>query len=167
MTAAVTRSESYGQHRLSAVDRFGVFLSRRAVFRAVGRRDGLEALDLGCGYHATLLRALRPRLARGTGVDLRVADEARAEPGLAFVEATIGEALPGFAEGSFDLVLMVSVLEHLWEPLDALRGCRRLLRPGGVLVVNVPTWRGKALLEFSAFRLGASPPGEMDDHKAY
>ena len=44
---------------------------------------------------------------------------------------------------------------------------RRLLRPGGLLLVIVPTWRGKWFLEFSAFRLGTSPACEMDDHKAY
>jgi hypothetical protein len=32
---------------------------------------------------------------------------------------------------------------------------------------NVPSWRGKKFLEYSAFRLGLSPKDEMDDHKAY
>lgn len=48
-----------------------------------------------------------------------------------------------------------------------LAECRRLLAPGGVLLVNVPSWRGKRWLEFSAFRLGLSPADEMDDHKRY
>ena len=39
--------------------------------------------------------------------------------------------------------------------------------PNGVLFVNVPSWAGKRLLEFSAFRLGLSPAVEMDDHKTY
>jgi SAM-dependent methyltransferase len=167
MTATATRSESYGQHGQSPVDRLGVYLSRRAVLRALVGRDALEALDLGCGYHARLLRSLRTRLSRGVGVDVRISPEAREGPGLSFVESTIEEALPGYDDASFDLVLMVSVLEHLWEPLETLRECRRVLRPGGVLVVNVPTWRGKAFLEFSAFRLGTSPACEMDDHKTY
>ena len=36
-----------------------------------------------------------------------------------------------------------------------------------MLLANVPTWWGKAFLELSAFRLGTSPPEEMDDHKMY
>ena len=36
-----------------------------------------------------------------------------------------------------------------------------------MLLVNVPTWRGKAVLEFSAFRLSTSPAVEMNDHKMY
>ena len=44
---------------------------------------------------------------------------------------------------------------------------RRILRPGGVCLVNVPSWRGKWFLELSAFRLGLSPADEMNDHKTY
>jgi hypothetical protein len=62
---------------------------------------------------------------------------------------------------------LISVLEHLRAPGAVLGSVFQLLRPGGVLLVNVPTWRGKALLEFSAFRLGLSPRIEMDDHKMY
>jgi hypothetical protein len=59
------------------------------------------------------------------------------------------------------------VLEHLRDPLFVIEAVRGLLSPSGVLLINVPTWRGKALLEFSAFRLGLSPKVEMDDHKMY
>jgi len=65
------------------------------------------------------------------------------------------------------VILLISVLEHLSEPLEALEHCRRLARPGAVILINVPTWLGKAFLEFSAFRLGTSPAAEMDDHKMY
>ena len=46
-------------------------------------------------------------------------------------------ALP-FADGSFDCALMGDVIEHLpWEvAVDALRDVRRVLRPGGVLLVH-------------------------------
>jgi SAM-dependent methyltransferase len=163
----VSRQTSYGEHGLTPVDRLGVYLSRRAIRRAVGDRYGLEVLDLGCGYDAALLRSFLDRLARGVGVDLRVSQEARADARLRFVEATIEEALAGLPDHGFDLVLMISVLEHLWDPLAALREVRRVVRPGGTVLINVPTWRGKSFLEFSAFRLGTSPACEMDDHKMY
>ena len=103
---------------------------RRAVLRAVGDRSEFDTLDLGCGYHAALLRALGPRLRRGVGVDVRVSDNANTSSKLSFLEATIESALPTIETASFDVVLMISVLEHLWEPLDALRECRRVLSPG-------------------------------------
>ena len=59
------------------------------------------------------------------------------------------------------------MLEHLWEPEAALRELRRVTAPGGVVLLNVPSWRGKRALELSAFRLGLSPAEEMDDHKWY
>ncbi len=43
-----------------------------------------------------------------------------------------------FRSGSFDVVTLWHVLEHLRRPGDALRRCRGLLRPGGVLAVEVP-----------------------------
>jgi hypothetical protein len=59
------------------------------------------------------------------------------------------------------------VLEHLVDPLLVVQAAREMLKPSGVLLLNVPTWRGKSCLEFSAFRLGLSPKLEMDDHKMY
>src|SRR5207253_8850857 len=92
---------------------------------------------------------------------------ARESGKLTFHEASIEDAVPELAAERFDVVLLISVLEHLWNPLPVLEHCLRVLRPGGVLFVNVPTWRGKWFLEFSAFRLGTSPADEMDDHKTY
>ncbi|MEI7922742.1 MAG: methyltransferase domain-containing protein [Planctomycetota bacterium] len=161
------RQESYGQHGASPVDHFGVWLSGRAIRRSIRDRQNLDALDLGCGYHAKLLRALRPNLKSGLGVDLQISPEAKAEPCFTYIESTIEQALPSLQASAFDLILMISVLEHLWQPQDALKHCRRMLKPGGVLLLNVPTWRGKFFLEFSAFKLGTSPALEMDDHKIY
>jgi SAM-dependent methyltransferase len=161
------RKEAYGQQRLTWVDRFGVWLSKRRIVRYLPRRGDLSVLDLGCGYQATMLRALLPTIGFGVGVDVSISPEARAVEKLSFMASPIEAALPELEDGRFDLVLLISVLEHLWEPLPILEHCRRVLRPGGLLLVNVPTWRGKFFLEFSAFRLGLSPALEMDDHKMY
>jgi SAM-dependent methyltransferase len=161
-----TREEAYGQRGLSPVDRFGVWLSMRAIRRHLPPGK-LDVLDLGCGYDARALRALGDRVARGSGVDVSISDEARAAARLSFEETTIEEALARIPDGSQDVVLLISVLEHLWDPESVLAGCHRVLRPGGVLMVNVPTWLGRRALELSAFRLGLSPAAEIDDHKAY
>ena len=103
----------------------------------------------------------------GYGVDFQVAPELCALDGYTFWEGSIEETLAKIPRLSMDVVLMISVLEHLKEPAEGLRDAFEFLRPGGVLLVNVPTWRGKTFLEFSAFRLGLSPKVEMDDHKMY
>jgi SAM-dependent methyltransferase len=63
--------------------------------------------------------------------------------------------------------MLISVLEHLVDPEFVARSAWRLLRPSGLLLINVPTWIGKRFLELSAFRLGFSPKVEIDDHKMY
>jgi SAM-dependent methyltransferase len=160
-------TESYGQRGITFVDRFGVWLSQRAIRQRLPDRRDLELLELGCGYRATQLLALRDLLKHGTGVDFRIAQELQGMEGYSFREGAIEETLPGLAPSSFDAVLLISVLEHLKDPQAVLAAARGLLRLSGVLLINVPTWRGKFFLEFSAFRLGLSPRVEMDDHKMY
>jgi SAM-dependent methyltransferase len=159
--------QSYGQQGLSLADRLGVWLSQRAIRRHLPARNNLEVLELGCGYRAAQLIALGPKLKRGIGVDFQIAPELHALEGFTFHEGTIEEALPKLASERMDAVMLISVLEHLAEPDSVIHAAWRLLRPSGLLLINVPTWLGKRFLEFSAFRLGLSPKVEMDDHKMY
>ncbi|MCL5960811.1 MAG: class I SAM-dependent methyltransferase [Chloroflexi bacterium] len=162
-----SRKESYGERSLTIVDRFGIYLSRREILRNLPGHTQLSALDLGCGYHATHLRAIYSSLSSGVGIDVRVSDECKRIPRLKFLEGDIESLLSTLSGAEFDVVLLISVLEHLTETIHVLAECHRVMRPGAVLLINVPTWRGKTLLEFSAFRLGKSPACEMDDHKMY
>ena len=159
--------ESYGQKGLSPIDRLGTWLSQRAIRRHLPKRGDLEVLELGCGYRAAQLMALGPRLKRGIGVDFQIAPELKTLERFTFHEGTIEEALPRLASETMDAVMLISVLEHLAEPQFAIESAWRLLKPSGLLLINVPTWIGKGFLEFSAFRLGLSPKVEMDDHKMY
>ncbi len=159
--------EAYGQKGSTFVDRFGVWLSQSAIRRYLPPGNELEIIELGCGYRAKLLVGLHDRVKRAVGVDFQVDPALKELPAYSFFEGSIEETLPKLAGQTFDVVMLISVLEHLAEPLAALEFARGLLKPGGVLLVNVPTWRGKFFLEFSAFRLGLSPKVEMDDHKMY
>jgi len=159
--------ESYGQRGLTLTDRAGVWLSQRAIRRYLPSRDDLEVLELGCGYRATQLIALKPKLKRGIGVDFQIATELHMLEKFTFYQATIEEILPKLESETLDVVILISVLEHLVEPQFVVQSAWRLLRPSGLLLVNVPTWVGKRFLELSAFRLGFSPKVEIDDHKMY
>jgi SAM-dependent methyltransferase len=159
--------ESYGQHGLTPVDRLGVWLSKRAIHRHLPDRNDLEVLELGCGYRATQLIALETRLKRGIGVDFQIAPELQTLEKFAFHQGTIEQILPTLQSEIVDAVMLISVLEHLADPQFVLECAWRLLRPSGLLLVNVPTWNGKRFLELSAFRLGFSPKVEIDDHRMY
>jgi 2-polyprenyl-3-methyl-5-hydroxy-6-metoxy-1,4-benzoquinol methylase len=53
----------------------------------------------------------------------------------------------GFAPESFDIITIWHVLEHIREPSQTIRYCQTLLRPGGVLVIEVPNlgnWQSRA-----------------------
>jgi SAM-dependent methyltransferase len=161
------RTGAYGQELPpSPVDRFGVWLGARAVQRHVDFRDTRFA-DFGCGYHATLARSQLDRARSALLVDLAIADTLKQHPKVTAVEGSLMDVLPSVRDQSLDLVLCLSVLEHLWQPQEALEHIRRVLAPGGAAVLNVPSWLGKPFLELAAFRLGVSPAEEMDDHKAY
>ena len=159
--------ESYGQHGLTLVDRVGVWLSRRAINRHLPSRNDLEILELGCGYRAAQLIALEPKLKRGIGVDFQIAPELQTLQKFTFREGTIEEALRTFEAETVDVVMLISVLEHLVDPQFVIHSAWRLLRRSGSLLINVPTWNGKRFLELSAFKLGFSPKVEIDDHKMY
>ena len=137
--------ESYGQHGLTPVDRLGVWLSQRAIRRHLPSRNDLEVLELGCGYRATQLIALEPKLKRGIGVDFQIAPELQTLEKFTFHQGTIEQTLPNLESETVDVVMLISVLEHLAEPQFVIQSAWRLLRRSGLLLVNVPTWSGKAI----------------------
>lgn len=166
MTGAA-REGSYGQHQApSPVDRFGVWLGARAVRRSADFA-GKRFADLGCGYNATLASTLLPVAKSALLVDIALSDRLKSDPKVTAVEGSLPEVLPELEAASLDIVMCLSVLEHLPDPQTALSHIRRILAPGGTAVLNVPSWLGKPFLELAAFRLGVSPAEEMDDHKAY
>lgn len=162
------RGHALGQERpLTPVDRFGIWLSVRQVAKLAGGLEGKRLCDVGCGFHAEMSRQFLGRAAHVTLADIALSPDLVGRPDVTAVAGTLPESLATIPDGSQDLVVCNSVLEHLWEPGKAVAECHRILAPGGTFLVNVPSWRGKWFLEFSAFRLGLSTPDEMDDHKAY
>ena len=166
--AADVRQRSFGQdRRLSPVDRAGIWLSDRRIRGAIGPLLGKTLADIGCGFNATLGLTLLPEVEHLTLLDVSLAPILRELPKVTAIEGVLPDALHQLESESIDALICNSVLEHVWEPVDVLREFRRILSRDGVCFVNVPSWRGKSLLELSAFRFGLSPAAEMDDHKSY
>jgi 2-polyprenyl-6-hydroxyphenyl methylase/3-demethylubiquinone-9 3-methyltransferase len=105
----------------------------RAVVEAVGPLRGLQILDLGCGK-GRFARFLQSEGASVAGVDLSAAMLAEAT-GIDRVLAS-ARRLP-FRPCAFDAVIAIEVFEHLDRALhrSALAEARRVLRPGGVIVI--------------------------------
>ncbi len=93
-------------------------------------------LDIGCGYgHFLKIMEWRGWKTEGIDPSPNTVSYARKE-GLNVVNTTIDEA--SLPESSFNAVTMFYVLEHLTDPLNALRKIHNLLAPGGALIIRVP-----------------------------
>ncbi|MGO9100548.1 MAG: class I SAM-dependent methyltransferase [Mycobacterium sp.] len=168
MTSRDTRATSFGETRKpSLMDRAGIWLSKRQIDRTVGDLTGKDVADIGCGYQAATMRRYLDTVGSALLVDLHLADDLCVHPKVKAVEGELPGILTELPSRSLDVIFCMAVLEHLWEPELTLLAFRRLLRPGGVCAINVPSWAGKPVLEVLAFRLGWSPPEEMEDHKMY
>jgi SAM-dependent methyltransferase len=151
----------------SVVDRFGVWLSARQIRRWIPSFAGKRVADLGCGYHATFMRTILGEVEAALLLDVALAPDLLQHPRVTARIGPLAETVKTLPDSSLDVVLAISVLEHVWEPASVLESIARVLVPGGRCLINVPSWRGKRYLERAAFQWGVSPANEMDDHKMY
>jgi SAM-dependent methyltransferase len=104
---------------------------------------GLDLLDVGCGP-GTITLDLAARVAPGRVVGIDRAEEVvaqaealRAERRVDTVRFATGDVYElDFDDASFDVVHAHQVLQHLREPVAALRELRRVLRPSGTLAAR-------------------------------
>ena len=126
----------------SSPEDYAVFLMHLATYRfAEAHTRDRRVLDYGCGsgYGSALIAESASSV---TGVD--VAEDAIeyarthfVRSNLAFEHIAPDAALP-VADASFDTVLSFQVLEHLADPSHYLSQIRRVLAPGGRLVLATP-----------------------------
>ncbi len=112
-------------------------------------RDGQRLLDVGCGP-GTITADLAELVGSGEVVAIEreqaVVDEAAAvaaERGLSNVTAELGDVYQlAYDDDSFDVVHAHQVLQHLSDPVAALREMRRVTKPGGVVAARDADYAG-------------------------
>jgi len=108
-----------------------------AELRGLPRDAPLIEVGCGDGSFTTDLAKLSSNV---TAIDIsagQIAENIQRFPTIKFLQHDVAERFP-FADGAFEAVWCSEVLEHLFDPLYALREMHRILRPGGRLLVTVP-----------------------------
>lgn len=103
---------------------------------------GSSVLDLGCGSGELIARLMEHRSVRGQGVELD--DDAVfqcVQRGVPVFQSDLDEGLKGFADQSFDYVVLEETLQTLHRPVDVLGEMLRVGRHGIVSFPNFAYWR--------------------------
>ncbi len=129
--------------------------ARRQARMLAGVLNGLSApavvVDLGCGDGTALAVAAAGQTAhRFVGIDWSAAALRSAQAlGLTVVRAGVAAAGLPVADDAADVVIMSELIEHLVDPDGAVAEARRVLRPGGSLLLSTPNlaaWYNRGLL---------------------
>lgn len=136
----------------------------RHALDALGRHlphpwPGARLLDIGCG-NGDFLDLARRSGWRVTGVELDpAATKLARDRGLEVFQGTI-DALPRGA-GTFDVITLSHVIEHVHDPVGLLARCRELLRSGGWLWIDTPNLESFGYGRFGAHWRGLEPPRHL------
>lgn len=118
------------------------YRARRDILADYLTREGklparARILEIGCGTGHNL-----PMLARFGDVDAIEIDAAAREIAGARLGKPVGDAplpaLPGVPRGTYDLIAVLDVVEHIEDDVSALAAMRECLAPGGKILIAVP-----------------------------
>jgi ubiquinone/menaquinone biosynthesis C-methylase UbiE len=172
----IIRGGVEGQERLRLLARV-MQPTTRALFDRVGVRAGMTCLDVGCGggdVTIELARLVGPGgMVVGTDFDdtkLALARSEAATLQINNVEFRHAHLVDSVEEAAYDLLYTRFLLTHLPDPVGAMAKFHRVLRPGGIIVVedidvsgqfcypDSPAFRRSvALYALAAERRGADP----------
>jgi len=127
-------------HRVE--DRHWWYRGRRTVLaRAIAELElpeNARILDAGCGSGRNMVELARSGTVTGVELSHTSVCLARARAAGEVIEGSVLD-MP-FESSSFDLAVSLDVIEHLEADLDALRELRRVVAPGGALLLTVPAY---------------------------
>jgi len=128
---AAAAPDSYGEY-LKSRSRLGGVYRTYYLYPRISRRLRGRTLDVGCGIGDFL--QFRPDT---IGVDINANTVAHCRARGLDARLMDPDVLP-FEDASFDSALMDNVLEHIDAPIPLLLELRRVLRPGGRVLIGVP-----------------------------
>jgi 2-polyprenyl-3-methyl-5-hydroxy-6-metoxy-1,4-benzoquinol methylase len=117
-------------------------------------------LDVGCG-DGGFLNLMRQQgwIVEGMDFDLQAIAAAKEKYGVVLQHGDLASV--HFQEASFDAITLNHVIEHVPDPLDTFARCRRLLKPGGRLVITTPNIMSLGHKHFGVHWRGLEPPRHL------
>lgn len=128
------------------------------IFYLPAKENGL-LLDVGCGGGGSI-KTMEKRGWRGVGIDFdEKAIENAKKKGL---DVRVGDLISQkFPSDYFDAILMNHVIEHLPNPKEVLRECRRVLKKNGVLVAITPNSNSRGFSKYGKSWRGLETPTHL------
>ncbi len=150
--------EDYYKDNVTYISRVDPRLAK--IIDIVRAAEPQRTLDIGCG-RGFLLEQLAARGLTGlTGMD--VFDDVPEGP-FDYVRGDVTKTLP-LPDAAFEVVVAGEIIEHVPNPDDLVREIRRVLVPGGTLVISTPnlvSWANRILVPFGIQPLGTETSSEV------
>lgn len=122
---------------------------RREVVRLLSPKSTI--IDIGCGRKAEFLRSLSSSVKKAYGIDLEIRETII--DGNMQIMYGDAEAIP-LDDRTIDVITLIDVVEHFLNPKQVFLECRRILKPGGSLILltsckfHPPIFLGRAVPHF-------------------
>jgi SAM-dependent methyltransferase len=121
-----------------------------------------RVLDIGC-HQGEFLRQLGDRIGPSLGLDPLAVPQRHLR--FRLLAEPFREPLP-LEDASFDVVVMLATLEHIPDKEPLARECFRLLRPGGRVIITVPSSRVDRIVDLLV-RVRLADGMSLDEHHGF
>lgn len=118
---------------------------------------GSRVVELGCGFRKTVPQSI--------GVDIvgkgEKCNHLGAQPSVADIVADVSGPIPEIESGSVDTIIARHILEHIINPIAALKHWEKLLKPGGRLIIAVPNHQLRNTIPLNPEHVAAYAPDNL------
>ena len=145
---------------MKAVDRFLQSWRERKV--RAWLKPGARVLDIGC-HQGEFFERLGAAIGPSAGLDPLALPRATAR--YRIIAKPFAEPVD-FPDRSFDAIILLATLEHIRDKAPLAREARRLLAPGGRLIMTVPSPRVDDIVH-TLVRLGLADGMSLEEHHGF
>jgi len=125
-----------------------------------------DVLELGCGFESQILKNHGSNITSYCGIERteRQIERLRQNhPGYSFFQRDLDREQIGIGR-EFDCVVMIALIEHLFNQKFVMDEIAGILRPGGIVVITTPTPFGNDVVHRMGASIGLFAKSAVDDH---